>query len=94
MTGSEPRHVQVSTSFNGVGREDRSSVSRAPLLMPTTPVVELLNAQAMCGGLKPVLCGADGVWTADYTRLRFQAFKHAERPRRESVPPAYNVPYG
>jgi len=28
-------------------------------------------------GLKPLLCGADGVWTADYTRLRFQAFKNA-----------------
>jgi len=27
--------------------------------------------------LKPSLCGADGVWTADYTRLRFEAFKNA-----------------
>jgi SAM-dependent methyltransferase len=25
--------------------------------------------------LKPLLCGANGVWTADYTRLRFEAFK-------------------
>jgi len=25
--------------------------------------------------LKPLLCGADGVWTADYTRLRFEAYK-------------------
>ncbi|MGH9147639.1 MAG: class I SAM-dependent methyltransferase [Vicinamibacterales bacterium] len=25
--------------------------------------------------LKPVLCGADGTWTADYTRLRFEAYK-------------------
>jgi SAM-dependent methyltransferase len=25
--------------------------------------------------LKPVLCGADGHWTADYTRLRFAAIK-------------------
>jgi SAM-dependent methyltransferase len=27
--------------------------------------------------LKPLLCGADGVWTADYTRLRFEAIKSA-----------------
>jgi len=27
--------------------------------------------------LKPVLCGADGRWTADYTRLRFEAYKNA-----------------
>lgn len=27
--------------------------------------------------LKPLLCGADGAWTADYTRLRFEAFKNA-----------------
>lgn len=26
--------------------------------------------------LKPVLCGDDGVWTADYTRLRFKACKN------------------
>ena len=26
--------------------------------------------------LKPLLYGADGVWTADYTRLRFEAFKN------------------
>jgi hypothetical protein len=25
--------------------------------------------------LKPVLCDADGKWTADYTRLRFAAIK-------------------
>ncbi len=27
------------------------------------------------GRLKPLLCGADGAWTADYTRLRFEAYK-------------------
>ena len=27
--------------------------------------------------LKPQLCGADGAWTADYTRLRFKAYKNA-----------------
>jgi len=27
--------------------------------------------------LKPLLCDAAGVWTADYTRLRFAAYKHA-----------------
>jgi hypothetical protein len=25
--------------------------------------------------LKPILCDADGRWTADYTRLRFAAIK-------------------
>jgi SAM-dependent methyltransferase len=29
--------------------------------------------------LKPLLCGADGVWTADYTRLRFEAYKPADQ---------------
>jgi SAM-dependent methyltransferase len=28
--------------------------------------------------LKPLLCSADGVWTADYTRLRFKARKDSE----------------
>jgi SAM-dependent methyltransferase len=28
--------------------------------------------------LKPLLFGADGVWTADYTRLRFEAYKNAQ----------------
>jgi SAM-dependent methyltransferase len=27
--------------------------------------------------LKPLLCGDDGAWTADYTRLRFEALKNA-----------------
>lgn len=27
--------------------------------------------------LKPLLCSADGAWTADYTRLRFEAYKNA-----------------
>jgi SAM-dependent methyltransferase len=27
--------------------------------------------------VRPVLCDADGVWTADYTRLRFEAYKRA-----------------
>jgi hypothetical protein len=30
--------------------------------------------------LKPLLPGDDGSWTADYTRLRFKAFK-TEAPR-------------
>lgn len=30
--------------------------------------------------LRPELCGADGVWTADYVRLRFAARKPAEAP--------------
>lgn len=25
--------------------------------------------------LKPVMCGADGIWIADYVRLRFAAIK-------------------
>ena len=25
--------------------------------------------------LRPLLCDADGVWTADYTRLRFEAYR-------------------
>lgn len=29
--------------------------------------------------LRPLLCGADGVWTADYTRLRFEAHKNPIR---------------
>ena len=31
--------------------------------------------------LRPSLCGADGVWTADYTRLRFEAYKDAGEVR-------------
>jgi trans-aconitate methyltransferase len=30
--------------------------------------------------IRPLLCGPDGTWTADYTRLRFEAFKHGARP--------------
>src|SRR5690606_11466384 len=30
--------------------------------------------------LKPLLCSADGIWMADYTRLRFKARKTSDGP--------------
>lgn len=39
---------------------------------------------ALVEALRPVLCDAQGIWTADYVRLRFSATKSCGAPRGES----------
>ena len=63
-----PRPVRI-----GAGLDDWLKVLSAPCLA-LLPEAERAGARARVLELvRPALCDADGVWTADYARLRFKA---------------------